>query len=143
LKSLGADYIISEEDLRSKNVTSKIFKNIGEPKLALNCVGGRPTTDMVRLLSTNSTLVTYGGMSRQPLTLNTADFIFKNLKAKGFWMTQWRQENGKEGYAQCINDVLAFNELKPPKCTEIKLNNWKEAFSASKTSESSKIIFIK
>src|SRR5690606_8864888 len=81
LKSIGGKYVFCEDELRSsKRLTSEMWREISRPRLALNCVGGRATSDMIRLLDKNAIMVTYGGMSKQPLTLNTADFIFKNFK---------------------------------------------------------------
>ncbi len=37
-------------------------------------------------------MVTYGGMSRRPVTVPTAPFIFRDLTLRGFWMTRWTQE---------------------------------------------------
>jgi hypothetical protein len=34
-----------------------------------------------------ATLVTYGGMSMKPVTLPTSLFIFKDLHARGFWLS--------------------------------------------------------
>ena len=44
---------------------------------------------MARYLSNDAYLVSYGAMSKQPLSLPTSLFIFKNLTAKGFWQSQW------------------------------------------------------
>ena len=58
-------------------------------RLGLNCVGGRVTTSMTRLLGHDAHLVSYGAMSKEPLSLSTALFIFKNLTCHGFWQTRW------------------------------------------------------
>lgn len=34
-------------------------------------------------------MITYGGMSRKPITVPTAPFIFKDISLKGFWMSRW------------------------------------------------------
>jgi hypothetical protein len=34
-------------------------------------------------------MVTYGGMSRQPVTVSTTAFIFKDVTLRGFWMSRW------------------------------------------------------
>lgn len=51
LKKLGADAVISEEDLRSRETVSQLLSQVGElPRLGLNCVGGKSATDLARLL---------------------------------------------------------------------------------------------
>lgn len=87
LRDMGADYVLTEEELRS----SKLFKNgeLAPPKLVLNCVSGKAVIELVKTMAENGTLVTYGGMSRQPLVVPTSAFIFKNIRLVGYWMTRW------------------------------------------------------
>jgi mitochondrial enoyl-[acyl-carrier protein] reductase / trans-2-enoyl-CoA reductase len=47
---------------------------------------------MARLLDDNAHLVSYGAMSKEPLSLPTSLFIFKNLTCHGFWQTRWYGE---------------------------------------------------
>jgi len=49
LKSLGADYVLSESDIRKPEIQN-IFKQLGNPKLALNGVGGKSATNLARHL---------------------------------------------------------------------------------------------
>jgi trans-2-enoyl-CoA reductase len=145
LTSIGAKYIFTEEELRKQVLIKDLWAQIPKPKLALNCVGGKATTDMVRLLDKDSIIVTYGGMSRQPLTFNTADFIFKNLKCMGFWLTSWRSKN-KDEFAKTVMhlaDLIGKNSFKGPKCTEFKLNEFKDAIHMAQTSYlNKKILFV-
>ncbi len=62
LNQLGADYILTEDELRKSYVNDLWPKLGGKPKLALNCVGGKATADMLRHLDQSSVVVTYGGM---------------------------------------------------------------------------------
>ncbi|XP_038994834.1 enoyl-[acyl-carrier-protein] reductase, mitochondrial-like [Hibiscus syriacus] len=34
-------------------------------------------------------MVTYGGMSKKPITVPTSHFIFKDLSLRGFWLQKW------------------------------------------------------
>jgi trans-2-enoyl-CoA reductase len=130
LKSIGAKYILTEEDLRKSNITNELWKEIPKPKLAFNCVGGKATADMIRLLDYNSIMVTYGGMSRLPLTLNTADFIFKNFTCKGFWLSEWRMRNEDKFEEMIVQvlDLIRKSDFKAQKFQEFKLSDYKEAF---------------
>ena len=50
LTQLGAKHVFTEEDLRkSPELTVDLWKKIPRPKLAFNCVGGKATTDLIRL----------------------------------------------------------------------------------------------
>ena len=90
LQDLGADHVLTEEEFRS----SKIFKGeLAPPKLILNCVSGRGVIDLVKAAADEATIVTYGGMSRQPLVVPTGPLIFKDIRFVGFWMTRWNWKN--------------------------------------------------
>ena len=144
LYKIGAKYVYTEDMLRKFELTNSLWKEIPKPKVALNCVGGRATTDMIRLLDAEATMITYGGMSRQPLMLNTADFIFKDFKAVGFWLTRWRDKNPLE-YKRTIAhlcELIAGNQFKAPRCEAFELDNYVEAFKRNSTPFlNSKILF--
>lgn len=95
----------------------------------LNCVSGPATTAAVRLLGQDAHLVSYGAMSKQPLSLPTSAFIFKNLTCHGFWQSRWynrktRQE--REALMSLLADlkvrglqvvrVLGSDESRPRAC---------------------------
>lgn len=145
LRSLGAKYVFTEDELRKSVPTSELWKEIPRPRFALNCVGGKATTDLVRLLDKESTMVTYGAMSKQPLTLNTSDFIFKNFKCFGFWLTAWKEKNPSE-YKKIIDnlcDLIANDQFKAPKCEEFRLEEYKEALKRAQAPfTNSKVLFV-
>ncbi|XP_037031070.1 enoyl-[acyl-carrier-protein] reductase, mitochondrial [Bradysia coprophila] len=91
LMKLGATEVLTEEELR----TTTIFKSgaLPKPKLALNCVGGKSSTEVLRHLDDKGVMVTYGAMSRDPVTAPNAALIFKDISFRGFWMSRWSKEN--------------------------------------------------
>ena len=91
LTALGADHVLTYSELSDKGFRSRLadLTSSSELPLALNCVGGPATTAMAKLLGRDGTLVTYGGMSMQPVSLPSSLFIFKNITSAGFWMTTW------------------------------------------------------
>ncbi|KAL3894214.1 MAG: hypothetical protein SGCHY_005407, partial [Lobulomycetales sp.] len=92
LAGLGADMVVDADELSKSpaQVAEEIQARFGRlPRLALNCVGGRNASDMMRLLGKDARMVTYGGMSREPLTVPTGPLIFRNLQCTGFWLTEW------------------------------------------------------
>ncbi|RKP09376.1 hypothetical protein THASP1DRAFT_28826 [Thamnocephalis sphaerospora] len=112
LRDMGADWVIRDTDLRSAE-TRALFAsgNARKPFLALNCVGGKAATDMLRLLGNGGSFVTYGAMSRQPLTLPASAFIFKDISAHGYWMTRWmedKREGRREERAQMLNELIGM-----------------------------------
>ncbi|XP_078001646.1 enoyl-[acyl-carrier-protein] reductase, mitochondrial isoform X4 [Phascolarctos cinereus] len=95
LKDLGAEHVFTEEAMRKPEMKD-FFKNFPRPRLALNCVGGRSSTELMRHLGYSGTMVTYGGMAKQPVTASVSSFIFKDIKLRGFWVSQWKKDKGTE-----------------------------------------------
>ncbi|KAL1494380.1 hypothetical protein ABEB36_009988 [Hypothenemus hampei] len=129
LKKLGATHVLTEEELRSTEIFQT--KQVAKPKLALNCVGGKNALECLRHLQNGSSMVTYGGMSREPLTVPTSALIFKDLQFKGFWMTRWSKENYSsvdrfEMFDELIS-MMTNNELKGPTHEMIDFENFREA----------------
>lgn len=75
LTSLGADEILTEDEVRSTQIFKS--KKLPAPKLALNCIGGQSAHEVLRHLAQDGIMVTYGGMSREPLTIPISALIFK------------------------------------------------------------------
>uniref|UniRef100_A0A2K6V4K8 Enoyl-[acyl-carrier-protein] reductase, mitochondrial n=1 Tax=Saimiri boliviensis boliviensis TaxID=39432 RepID=A0A2K6V4K8_SAIBB len=92
LKSLGAEHVITEEELRRPEMKN-LFKDMPQPRLALNCVGGKSSTELLRHLARGGTMVTYGGMAKQPVIASVSLLIFKDLKLRGFWLSQWKKDH--------------------------------------------------
>ncbi|CAL9247525.1 unnamed protein product [Arabidopsis halleri] len=88
LKALGADEVFLESQLNVKNVKS-LLGNLPEPALGFNCVGGNAASLVLKYLREGGTMVTYGGMSKKPITVSTTSFIFKDLALRGFWLQSW------------------------------------------------------
>ncbi|KAI5666167.1 hypothetical protein M9H77_16020 [Catharanthus roseus] len=85
LKKLGADEVYTESQLEVKNVKG-LLANIPEPAIGFNCVGGNAASLVLKFLRQGGTMVTYGGMSKKPITVATTSFIFKDLSLRGFWL---------------------------------------------------------
>ncbi|EOY34251.1 Polyketide synthase, enoylreductase family protein isoform 1 [Theobroma cacao] len=88
LKAFGADEVFPESQLEVKNVKG-LLSNIPEPALGFNCVGGNAASLVLKFLRQGGTMVTYGGMSKKPITVSTSSFIFKDLSLRGFWLQKW------------------------------------------------------
>ena len=93
----GATQVITEEQNNSRDFGAEVKKWVqetgGDIKLAFNCVGGKSSTAIARKLCKNGLMLTYGGMSFQPVILPTSLHIFKNVTSAGFWVTALLKEN--------------------------------------------------
>ncbi|XP_055372499.1 enoyl-[acyl-carrier-protein] reductase, mitochondrial [Condylostylus longicornis] len=130
LKDIGATEVLTEEELRKTDIFKNVLK---KPKLGFNCVGGKSATEVIRHLANKATLVTYGGMSREPLTVSTATLIFKDISFYGFWMTRWSEENfDNPKRKEMLNEIcnlLELKKIKAPIHQIIPLKEFKTAMS--------------
>lgn len=129
LVDLGATCVFTEDELKS----TKGFKSgeLVKPKLALNCVGGKNAMELIRQLDHKGCMVTYGGMSREPIYVPTSALIFKDIQLKGFWLTDWNKRNlGNEKYQEMMQFLFRMylnGELKVPTHKLINIENFQEA----------------
>ena len=94
LHAEGGDVVLIDgENLRQevKAATS------GAPiRLGLNAVGGDSALRLANCLAPESTLVTYGAMSLQPLKIPNGLLIFKDLRFRGIWINKWYDNATKQ-----------------------------------------------
>ncbi|KAG8093472.1 hypothetical protein GUJ93_ZPchr0012g19015 [Zizania palustris] len=108
LKQLGADEVFTQSQLDSiKNVKS-LLGALPEPALGLNCVGGNAASVIMKFLRQSGTMVTYGGMSKKPVTISTSSFIFKDLSLRGFWLQKWMNSDKAEESRTMIDYLLSL-----------------------------------
>jgi len=116
LKALGADLVITEEELTDRAFRKQIKELTGGKgiKLGLNCVGGKATTELIRHLAEGGYVVTYGAMAKQPVTLSAGSLIFKDIRAHGFFVSRWSDANpeAKRGMVEEIFEMIQSGEFK-------------------------------
>ncbi|PSS28102.1 hypothetical protein M430DRAFT_113527 [Amorphotheca resinae ATCC 22711] len=127
LLELGATKVVTESELMDKGFADQVkeWTNGGREKvkIGLNCVGGKPTSALVKCLSPSGHLVTYGGMSKQPLQLPTAALIFKDLKFSGFWVSRWSDANPDEK-RRMVYEILEMTRLGMFKDVPVQQLTW-------------------
>jgi mitochondrial enoyl-[acyl-carrier protein] reductase / trans-2-enoyl-CoA reductase len=100
LRDLGATKVVTEKELMEQGFSEQVKEWTAGGrelvKVGLNCVGGKPTSAIVKCLSEGGHLVTYGGMAKQPLQLPTGLLIFKDIKFSGFWLSRWSDRHPEE-----------------------------------------------
>ncbi|KAK7147944.1 hypothetical protein R3I94_010462 [Phoxinus phoxinus] len=147
LTALGATHVITEDKLRRPE-TKELLKSCPRPKLALNGVGGKSATELLRLLQSGGSMVTYGGMARQPVTVPVSALIFKDVKIRGFWVTQWKRENkhDEDALRNMLDELCVLiraGKLSAPACTEVRLQDFGKALEdAMKPYVSTKQVFV-
>ncbi|KAG5981083.1 hypothetical protein E4U43_006655 [Claviceps pusilla] len=114
LVGLGADAVVTESQFLSRQWKDQLAEltrggreQIG---LGLNCVGGKSATALARSLGPGASLVSYGGMSKQPVALPLGLLIFQDLRFVGFWLSKWNQKD-PVGRKHMIDDILNLMRL--------------------------------
>ncbi|KAF8328393.1 uncharacterized protein EI90DRAFT_3146154 [Cantharellus anzutake] len=112
LQDLGGDHVLTYEELGDPSIRDRVNGwTLGKPiRLALNCVSGKHTTSMMRLVGKDANLVSYGAMSKQPLSLPTSLFIFKNLTAHGFMLGTWFQRHSMDERRTVMQEIIGMLE---------------------------------
>uniref|UniRef100_W8BRD8 Enoyl-[acyl-carrier-protein] reductase, mitochondrial n=1 Tax=Ceratitis capitata TaxID=7213 RepID=W8BRD8_CERCA len=133
LKSLGATEVLTEEEIRASTMFKE--KQLPRPRLAFNCVGGKSATEISRHLADKGVMVTYGGMSREPVVASTAALIFKDIAFHGFWMTRWSKENYNSSQRTHmfseLCDLIEQGKFVAPVHEMVPLQKFKDAVAAA------------
>ncbi|CAL8339541.1 unnamed protein product [Gadus morhua 'NCC'] len=135
LKAMGASHVITEEALRLPPM-QELFKTCPKPKLALNGVGGKSATELLRHLEHGGTMVTYGGMSKRPVTIPVGALIFKDVKVRGFWVTKWKANHAhdEKPFIDMLDELCTLirqGKLTAPVCNQVELGDHRRALEAA------------
>ncbi|GJN07225.1 hypothetical protein PR202_ga25039 [Eleusine coracana subsp. coracana] len=101
LKQLGADEVFTESQLDVKDVKSLLV--LLYPSYATLVFQSLLIPD-----KQGGTMVTYGGMSKKPVTVPTSYFIFKDLSLCGFWLQKWMNSDKAEDCRTMIDYLLGL-----------------------------------
>ncbi|CAL8078071.1 unnamed protein product [Calicophoron daubneyi] len=135
LLDFGATWAVTEPELTDKSGTiAKEIKDAGPAKLALNCLGGKPAVVLMRFLGKGGILVSYGGMTRNPMPVPVGPLIFKDISLRGFWRTGWSMRADRAKQEQVLDKLAEWfhrKALKPSPFTAIPLEDWRKAIEMS------------
>jgi NADPH2:quinone reductase len=84
LQAEGARHVLSTDDPAWQ---AKIATLTGGAPVerALDSVGGHAANDLTRVLGPGGQLISFGGLSGEPLIIDAGNLIFKQAVVKGFW----------------------------------------------------------
>jgi trans-2-enoyl-CoA reductase len=139
----GADVVLID----SENLRDEVKAQTGGAtiRLALNAVGGENALRVAKTLAADATMVTYGAMSLQPLTIPNGMLIFKNLKFTGFWVNKWYDAATAEQRAETfapLFDMAKRGVLRTKIEKRYRLDEATAAIEhASRNQRSGKVIF--
>ena len=96
LYRLGASLVLPDDGCAHRSPEARAaMQKLPPVSLALNGVGGASSATLASLLREKGVMVTYGGMAKQPARVPTGALIFKDIVARGFWLTRWLADEKK------------------------------------------------
>ena len=103
LEALGADIVLADVEGLPERV---IRATVGvAPRLALDGVAGDATDRLAACLAPGATLVVYGAMSGEAVALNPGSLVFRDVVARGFWLTRHLETAPRSEIMQLYADV--------------------------------------
>lgn len=144
LHAEGGDVVLVDgENLREE---VKAATNGAPIRLGLNAVGGDSALRLANCLAPESTLVTYGAMSLQPLKIPNGLLIFKDLRFRGIWINKWYDNATKQERMEAFRPLFEMAKrglLKTKVEKAYPLMEAKAAVThAAQGKRSGKIIFV-
>jgi NADPH:quinone reductase-like Zn-dependent oxidoreductase len=143
LLELGADaVVISGPDLRAQLEQALGDKRIS---LLLDPVAGDVVTELSSWLVDGGTLVSYGGMSGDPVVVSPPDLIFRDVHVRGFWLKHWLETTPRREIAAAyarLASLIAEGVLRAPVAATYPLEQYRDAVAhAVQTGRAGKVLF--
>ena len=143
LKKLGANFVF----LDHRDSIPSALEALGgaKAKLAFNSVGGNSALNQCKFLGDGGTLVTVGGMEREPAPFPTRYLIFNDITIKGFWISKWYRGASRNDILALHKKLFTFMEnakIAIDVTASYPLSQYKEALkAATQASKPGKILF--
>ncbi|MEM6884396.1 MAG: 2-enoyl thioester reductase domain-containing protein [Verrucomicrobiota bacterium] len=144
LLNAGADVVL----LEGESLISDLKATVGPKgaKLCLNAVGGESALALAKVLANGGHHVTFGAMSKRPITLPNGVLIFKQPHFHGFWLTRWIDDTPVEivrrEYTR-LADIVADGKLSQPVDQLYPLFEYKKAISRAQESQRDGKVILK
>jgi len=97
------------------------------PRVGFDGSGGEASEALCASLDEGGELVVYGGASRRPTQVSTAQLVFRGVAVRGFWLRRWTESAGPEQLHARLQG-LAERGLREQVVGRRGLEAWEEAF---------------
>jgi mitochondrial enoyl-[acyl-carrier protein] reductase / trans-2-enoyl-CoA reductase len=146
----GNNMVVAEEDLDDKENRRECFQQVwavvGNDTrdqygrdwcLAINAVGGMSSTRLLQGLGGGAALtesvvhITYGGLSKQPVSVSTPQLIFSNCTLRGYWHSLWMIQHSRNTRKMFCNDLVDHviaGRLDCPAAEVFEMSDFRAAF---------------
>jgi trans-2-enoyl-CoA reductase len=144
LRAAGAAAVAAEDSGYEKDAAQ--WTGGAPVKLALNAVGGESAGRLCRVVAPGGVVVTYGGVSAEPMRFPTRYLIFNDIQLRGFWLDRWvRAQPPAEVRAMMdeIFQLLRDGVLAQPVAARYPLGEWRAALEhAFRAGKGGKVLFV-
>ena len=144
LRELGADQIFNDDESGFASAIDVLGG--ANAALAFNAVGGESALRLMKLLRESGTHITYGAMSRKPLTIPNGLMIFRDLQLRGLWVSRWLESAPHDEvikvYDNLVSHVITGKLVQPVDSTHV-LENYHHAFDRLEAQDrAGKVLFV-
>jgi NADPH:quinone reductase-like Zn-dependent oxidoreductase len=141
----GADAVICEADEDTPARVAQIAGPRGV-RYALDSVAGPSGSRLAQALGPGGTMVVFGAISGQPLTIDPGGLLFRGASVRGWWLTQWFRTATLAQVTALFGAILplvADGTLRAPVAAEYGLEDIRAAVVAAEGSErNGKILLV-
>jgi len=128
LQAEGAAVVVAEDSGFEKEPRALTG---GAPiKLALNCVGGESAGRLCRAVAPGGVVVTYGGVTSEPMRFPTRPLIFNDVTLRGFWLDRWMRAQPPTEARAFLDRMLGLlrdGVMRQPVAGRYALTDWRAA----------------
>ncbi len=143
LLELGADAVV----ISGPDLGEQLEKALGDERISLllDAVAGDVVTELSSWLVDGGTLVSYGGMSGDPVVVSPPDLIFRDVHVRGFWLKHWLETTPRREIAAAyarLASLIAEGVLRAPVAATYPLEQYRDAVAhAVQTGHAGKVLF--
>ena len=113
--------------------------------VALDAVGGKTGTDVLKCLQPGGRLIIYSRLSPDPIQLYSADVLYKNISITGFGIRAYLESKTAEQKASIINSLITIignPEFKMEVAASFPLDDYQEAIKTTvEAKKEGKVLF--
>jgi NADPH:quinone reductase-like Zn-dependent oxidoreductase len=140
----GADAVVSEDE----DVLARVRAIAGAKGVpyALDSVAGPSGSRLAQALGPGGTMLVFGAISGQPLTIDPGALLFRGAAVRGWWLTHWFRTASPAqvaGLFGAIVPLVADGTLRAPVAAEHALDDVRAAVAAAQGSQrNGKILLV-
>lgn len=103
VQSLGGDVVLVDGDKLAKRVAEATGG--ARIRLGIDAVGGTATDRLASALAEGGVLVNYGMMSGESCQISPANFVFRDVTLRGFWLAKWFRSATPAQQAEVFGEI--------------------------------------